>query len=211
MLVAPCRFACLGWVWVCCVVSWCCLFVGGWLGISCVCLFLCARGCMCVCLFMRVVRVCVYKLFSFWPLPHLVWFPPFRCFPFVRYFVMWHAFLDVARFAGCTCESPGVLYVQTLRKFACKLIQHPIQTLVLFVSVFCVLHGCLVQVLDTRQTFLNLCQGNHYQFDMLRRGKHSSMMVSRRRIVSSLPYHTQGIATGTAVMLDYLKVFQKVC
>lgn len=35
------------------------------------------------------------------------------------------------------------------------------------------------QVLDTRQTFLNLCQGNHYQFDMLRRGKHSSMMVSR--------------------------------
>lgn len=36
------------------------------------------------------------------------------------------------------------------------------------------------QVLDTRQTFLNLCQGNHYQFDMLRRGKHSSMMVRRR-------------------------------
>ncbi|CAN0308677.1 unnamed protein product [Ectocarpus sp. 12 AP-2014] len=33
------------------------------------------------------------------------------------------------------------------------------------------------EVLDTRQTFLNLCQGNHYQFDMLRRGKHSSMMV----------------------------------
>jgi hypothetical protein len=30
---------------------------------------------------------------------------------------------------------------------------------------------------DTRQAFLNLCQGNHYQFDQLRRGKHTSMMV----------------------------------
>jgi E1A/CREB-binding protein len=50
-------------------------------------------------------------------------------------------------------------------------------------------NGRLVQVIDddkeemdceflnNRQAFLNLCQGNHYQFDSLRRCKHSSMMV----------------------------------
>lgn len=30
---------------------------------------------------------------------------------------------------------------------------------------------------ETRQAFLNLCQGNHYQFDQLRRAKHASLMV----------------------------------
>ncbi|GLJ24283.1 hypothetical protein SUGI_0463290 [Cryptomeria japonica] len=30
---------------------------------------------------------------------------------------------------------------------------------------------------DTRQAFLRLCKGNHYQYDTLRRAKHSSMMV----------------------------------
>jgi E1A/CREB-binding protein len=30
---------------------------------------------------------------------------------------------------------------------------------------------------NTRQAFLDLCRGNHYQFDELRRAKHTSMMV----------------------------------
>ena len=36
-------------------------------------------------------------------------------------------------------------------------------------------HEC--EHFDTRLSFLNLCQGNHYQFDQLRRAKHTSLMV----------------------------------
>ena len=33
------------------------------------------------------------------------------------------------------------------------------------------------EIFNTRQDFLNLCKGNHYQFDELRRAKHTSMMI----------------------------------
>ena len=33
------------------------------------------------------------------------------------------------------------------------------------------------EIFDSRQDFLNLCKGNHYQFDAPRRAKHTSMMV----------------------------------
>jgi E1A/CREB-binding protein len=33
------------------------------------------------------------------------------------------------------------------------------------------------EFLNNRQAFLNLCRGNHYQFDEVRRSKHTSMMV----------------------------------
>jgi hypothetical protein len=37
--------------------------------------------------------------------------------------------------------------------------------------------GIESEFFETRQAFLSLCQGNHYQFDSARRAKHSSMMV----------------------------------
>lgn len=44
----------------------------------------------------------------------------------------------------------------------------------------------------TRQLFLDLCRGNHYQFDQLRRAKHSSMMIlyhTFNRQAPSFVYH----------------------
>ena len=56
---------------------------------------------------------------------------------------------------------------------------------------------------DTRQAFLQLCQLNHYQYDFLRRAKHSSMMVlyhlhnpDAPNFVSQCQYCHQDITSG---------------
>ena len=55
----------------------------------------------------------------------------------------------------------------------------------------------------TRQLFLDLCRGNHYQFDQLRRAKHSSMMLLYHIFNVNAPsyvYHCN--ECGTAIMRD---------
>ncbi|XP_062200474.1 histone acetyltransferase HAC1-like [Phragmites australis] len=59
------------------------------------------------------------------------------------------------------------------------------------------------ELFDTRQAFLSLCRGNQYQFDTLRRAKHSSMMVlyhlhnpSAPAFVSTCSFCYHDIETG---------------
>jgi E1A/CREB-binding protein len=57
------------------------------------------------------------------------------------------------------------------------------------------------EFLNNRQAFLNLCQGNHYQFDMLRRAKHSSMMVLWHLHNRDAPKFVQQCATCSREIL----------
>ncbi|KAL7561812.1 hypothetical protein ACA910_013348 [Epithemia clementina (nom. ined.)] len=57
------------------------------------------------------------------------------------------------------------------------------------------------EFLNNRQAFLNLCQGNHYQFDHLRRAKHSSMMVLWHLHNRDAPKFVQQCATCSREIL----------
>jgi E1A/CREB-binding protein len=57
------------------------------------------------------------------------------------------------------------------------------------------------EFLNNRQAFLNLCQGNHYQYDQLRRAKHSSMMVLWHLHNRDAPKFVQQCATCSREIL----------
>ncbi|KAL1204838.1 Histone acetyltransferase HAC5 [Cardamine amara subsp. amara] len=57
---------------------------------------------------------------------------------------------------------------------------------------------------DTRQAFLSLCQGNHYQYDTLRRAKHSSMMILYHLHNPTVP----AFATACAICQQELETAQ---
>jgi E1A/CREB-binding protein len=57
------------------------------------------------------------------------------------------------------------------------------------------------EFLNNRQAFLNLCQGNHYQFDHIRRAKHTSMMVLWHLHNRDAPKFVQQCATCSREIL----------
>ena len=61
---------------------------------------------------------------------------------------------------------------------------------------------------DARTSFLSLCQGNHYQFDQLRRAKHSSMMVLYHLHNPDAPTFTPNCAN---CHLDIIKGYRHHC
>jgi len=67
------------------------------------------------------------------------------------------------------------------------------------------------EFLNNRQAFLNLCQGNHYQFDHLRRAKHSSMMVLWHLHNRDAPKFVQQCATCSREILQGYRFHCPTC
>lgn len=67
------------------------------------------------------------------------------------------------------------------------------------------------EFLNNRQAFLNLCQGNHYQFDMIRRAKHSSMMVMWHLHNRDAPKFVQQCATCSREILAGFRLHCPTC
>jgi E1A/CREB-binding protein len=67
------------------------------------------------------------------------------------------------------------------------------------------------EFLNNRQSFLNLCQGNHYQFDAIRRAKHSSMMVLWHLHNRDAPKFVQQCATCSREILSGYRLHCPTC
>lgn len=67
------------------------------------------------------------------------------------------------------------------------------------------------EFLNNRQAFLNLCQGNHYQFDQLRRAKHSSMMVLWHLHNRDAPKFVSQCATCSREILQGYRFHCAIC
>ena len=67
------------------------------------------------------------------------------------------------------------------------------------------------EFLNNRQAFLNLCQGNHYQFDHLRRAKHSSMMVLWHLHNRDAPKFVQQCASCSREILTGYRYHCPIC
>lgn len=67
------------------------------------------------------------------------------------------------------------------------------------------------EFLNNRQAFLNLCQGNHYQYDQLRRAKHSSMMVLWHLHNRDAPKFVQQCATCSREILTGYRFHCPTC
>jgi E1A/CREB-binding protein len=67
------------------------------------------------------------------------------------------------------------------------------------------------EFLNNRQAFLNLCRGNHYQFDELRRAKHTSMMVLWHLHNRDAPKFVQQCAACSREILSGTRYHCNVC